>query len=267
MATNNVILLRVPMIPPNTLLQLLKMRSFSIPITDHHYLMPAKTPELLDILSTELPQWTISSQYSLINCHKVNSIYVCPENRVLGHNLKSHCVGALYMEDNKVAKVLYDLDIIPEQGQVLGFSDIDYLIYSTKAEEVSLKCPHIPNEVKRIPDGVTSQQIPISCAMKSKNTTIYSAFSLRLKSELKHYQWKDTTVKEFVIDEEHIAEETKQTLPHSRHDKIHISKTVEQKQRWHNKKLLRQLPSPLPPLPSRPASLPSSPKSSSTSGT
>ena len=103
MATNNVILLHVPMIPPNTLLQLLKMRSFSIPITDHHYLMPAKTPELLDILSTELPQWTISSQYSLINCHKVNSIYVCPENRVLGHNLKSHCVGALYMEDNKVA--------------------------------------------------------------------------------------------------------------------------------------------------------------------
>ena len=78
------------------------------------------------------------SQYSLTDCHKVNSIYVCPGNSVLRNNVKSHFFGALYMEDIKWAKALCDLDIIPEREEVLQLNDNNFLIYSTHDQDVSL---------------------------------------------------------------------------------------------------------------------------------
>ena len=127
------------------------------------------------------------------------------------------------MEDIKLAKVQCALDIISLQEQVLPLSDNKLMIYSTQAQEVSLKCLYIPNIVKRIPGGVTTQESPISCAMNLENATFYLAFS-----QLLHYPWKDTTVKEPDIDDEDI-EETRLSLPRSRHDKIHISEIVKPK--------------------------------------
>ena len=235
-----VVLLHVPMIPPNTLLRLLKLRPFPIPVTSEHSLMPNETPELLALSNSEPPQWNIVSQYSLIDCHKVNSIYVCPGNSVLRNNVKTHCLGALYMEDIQGAKALCDLDIIPEREQVLQLNDNNFLIYSTRDQDVSMSCPNIPNEIRKLHEGISVYKIPNTCALKLENTTVYSAFTLRLESQLKHYIWKDTSVQEFDIDEEDI-EETKKNLPKSRHNRIHISEVVEHKRRWYSMKPFIQI--------------------------
>ena len=84
---------------------------------------------------------------SLINYHKVNSIYLCPSNSVLRNNVKTHCVGSLYMEDIKGAKTLCDLDIIPEGEQVLQLNKSNLLIYSTHNQGISMSCPNNPNEI------------------------------------------------------------------------------------------------------------------------
>lgn len=228
------------MVPPNTLLRLLKIRPFPIPITPYHSLMPSETPELLALSNSEPPQWNIVSQYSLIDCHKVNSIYVCPGNSVLRNNVKSHCLGALYMEDIKGAKALCDLDIIPEREQVLQLNDNNFLIYSIHDQDVSLSCPNIPNEIRKLHEGISVYKIPNTCALKLENTTVYSTFTLRLESQLKHYIWKDTSIQEFEIDEDDI-EETKKSLPRSRHNRIHISEIVEHKRRRFSMKPLIQI--------------------------
>ena len=142
------------MIPPNTLLPLLKIRPYPIPITPNHSLMPSETPELLALYNSEPPQWNIVSQYSLIDCHKVNSIYVVPDNSVLRNNVKSHYLGALYTEDIKGAKAQCDLGIIPEREQVLQLNDNNFLIYSIHNQDVSLSCLNILNEILKLYDGI-----------------------------------------------------------------------------------------------------------------
>ena len=92
--------------------------------------MPSKTNKLLALSNSEPPQWNIVSQYSLIDCHKVNSIYFCPGNSVLRNNMKSHCLGAIYIENIIGAKSLCDLDIMPKVEQVLQLNDNKFLIYS-----------------------------------------------------------------------------------------------------------------------------------------
>ena len=92
-------------------------------------------------------------------------------------NRKANCLRDLYMEDINQAKVLRDSDIIPENEKVLPFSGNNYLTYSTKHQDVSLSCPQIHNEIKHIHEGVSEDQVPIPCALKLENTTIYSIFS------------------------------------------------------------------------------------------
>ena len=134
-----VILLHVPVVPPNTLLRLLKIRPFP---TSKHSLMPSENPEFLTLSNSKPPQWTIISQYSLIDCHKLNSIYVCPGNSVLRNNVKNNCLGALYMEYIESAKDLCDLEVIAEREQVLPLNDNNFLklkeIISIRNKELSV---------------------------------------------------------------------------------------------------------------------------------
>jgi hypothetical protein len=228
---NVVVLLHVPMIPHNSLLRLMKIRPFPIPVTNDHSLMPTESSDLLALSNSNPPQWTIVSQYSLIDCHKVNSIYVCPGNGILHHHMKKHCLGALYMEDITLAKQICDLDVIPEQEQVLQLEDDRFLIYSTKPQDITLFCPNIPNEIKRLKEGISTEIVPFGCTLGLANTTIYSQFELRLKAQLKHYAWDRATIEEFHITEADI-EETKKNLPESRKDRIHISEIIERKKRF-----------------------------------
>ena len=129
------------------------------------------------------------------------------------------------MEDIKNAKDLCDLDIIPEREQVLPLKENNYLIYSTHDQDMALRFPNIPNEIKKLHEGISEYKVPTTCVLKLENS-IFSTFPCRLESQLKHYIWKDTNVHKFQIDEEDI-EETKKSLPKSRHNQIHISKIVE----------------------------------------
>ena len=136
------------------------------------------------------------------------------------------------MEDIKGAKALYDLDIIPEREQVLQLNDNNKR--SGRLYELS---QHPERDSKTSLRNLSVQNPQHLCPQAGEH---HCLLHLHLESQLKHYIWKDTSVQELDIDEED-TEETKKSLPKSRHNRIHISEVVEHKHRWFSMKPLIQI--------------------------
>ena len=69
----------LPMVPPNILSTLFKLR----PFTDGDSLIPKKSSELLAISNSLSTHWSIIYKYNLLSCSRINNIFVCRGQAIL----------------------------------------------------------------------------------------------------------------------------------------------------------------------------------------
>ncbi len=233
------LLLHVPLIPPGTLATLLKLRPFPIPLTEGDALMPKESPELLAI--TDSPtKWTTIQQYSLMNCPKINNIYVCPGYGVLRDDPENHCLGALYHQKTALAVELCDMDVIPEQELAIALERDRFLLYTLQEHTATLSCPNAREQHLSLKVGVTEQLIPEGCQLRMQATTVYSHFNLRMPANIRMFDWTPAVVSDFSISNEDI-DEFRLALPAARRGRMALSEIIDNKKRWYQRKEFRTM--------------------------
>ena len=116
--TDLVLILHVPMVPANSLLRLLLLRPFPIPISNTYALLPRPSTSLL-ALSQGLTRSMTSIEHSdLMDCHQISNVYVCERHGVLFKNIKSTCLGALFEQDVPVDRYLCNLEAVPYRESI-----------------------------------------------------------------------------------------------------------------------------------------------------
>ena len=229
------LLLHVPMIPPNTLSTLFKLRPFPIPFTNGDSLIPKETPELLAISNTQPTRWNTIYQYNLISCSRINNIYVCPGQGILRDNPETTCLGALYGQQLEPIKELCDLDIIPEQELALQLYGDVYLLYALRAHQGTLTCPSTRVDQINIPRGISRQNIPAGCHLDMDHTTVYSQFNLKMEANVKYEPWTSEFVHGFGISDDDI-EDTRIDIAPARRGRVSTSEVFDHKIKWYKRK-------------------------------
>ncbi len=89
------VLIHVPMMPKNSLLQLFRLHPFPLPLFETHHLLPDVKNDILAISSTDTRYNAQLSSTDLLSCHRVNQIFMCDSFGVLSRNFNNSCLEAL----------------------------------------------------------------------------------------------------------------------------------------------------------------------------
>jgi hypothetical protein len=77
------LILHIPMVPPDSILQLFQLHPFPLPFTDSHFIMPDPSNQIFAI-SSGIDRFSIEmSVANLMSCHRINSAYLCERHGVM----------------------------------------------------------------------------------------------------------------------------------------------------------------------------------------
>ena len=211
-----VLILHVPMVPANSLLRLLRLRPFPIPLSKTHALLP-RSPSSLLALSTHSPRFmTTIERTDLMGCHQVSNVYVCERHGVLNREVKASCLGALYEQDIPVARQLCDLELVPYKETILQLQNNWFLVYSPTMFTGYITCQNGTSSEVHIVKGVSRLYIDPTCFLDLKNHRLMSEYSLQLDAAIKYFKWESEDMSLFDLQEEDISEAVNEAVPRER---------------------------------------------------
>ncbi len=178
------------MAPPDSILQLFQLHPFPLPFTRKHFVMPQPSNQIFAISSGMDQLSTKLSMVNLMDCHKVNSMYLWEEHGVLKKSLNSTCLGPLYLQDFAAAKSLSDMEIIAQKETVLQLQDNWYLVHCPTAYTGHITCSNLYNSVVFLKPGANCFYISPSCRLQLSDHMIISDISLKLDNTIKLYEWE-----------------------------------------------------------------------------
>ncbi len=149
------LILHIPIAPANSILHLFQLHHFPLPFTDTLFLM-LDPPNQILALSSGLDRLSMEmSPVNLMGCHRIKSVYLCKQHRVLKRELNSACLGSLYVQDFKGATLLCEMDIGPYVETMLQLQENCYLVYSPRSFTSCIACLNATNSVIFIHCGAT----------------------------------------------------------------------------------------------------------------
>jgi hypothetical protein len=179
------LLLHVPMVPKGSLLRLVKLHPFPLPVAGNYSVVPDVDTEIL-ALSTS--QERLSAQFpatNLLGCHQVNHIFLCQSQGVLNRRLAQSCLGALYNQDFKAARTLCPMKIIHAEEVIYRLKDNDHLVYSPVVQTIPITCATKSYE-KWIQRGVTEFKLEAGCRADLLHHIVYADYAISLDTGLQH---------------------------------------------------------------------------------
>jgi hypothetical protein len=187
------LLLHVPTVPIGSLLRLVKLHPFPLPISGNYSIMPDVDTQILAMsaLGTELSlQFTAAD---LLGCGQANHVYLCDKVAALNKHLTSSCLGAIYKQQFDMVKTICPMKII-QSGEILYRLNDDWqLVYSPHRQTLNIKCPsrqaHKPTEF--IPKGISKFRLPAGCRTELEDHFVYSDSSISSDSGLDHIKLPD----------------------------------------------------------------------------
>jgi len=125
------LILHIPMVPSDSILQLFQLYPFPLPFTDTHFLMLDPSNQILAMaISSGVDQLSVEmSVINLMGCHHINSVYLCEQHGIMRRELNSTCLGSLYVQDFPRAMSLCEMKIIEQTEMVLQLQDNWYLVF------------------------------------------------------------------------------------------------------------------------------------------
>ncbi len=184
------LLLHVPMVPTDSLLRLFKLHPFPLPLSGSHILVPAVKEDILAISSGFKRYSAQFSATDLLGCHMVNNIYLCERHGVLNSNLNSTCLGSLYMQDFDAVKRFCALEIHRTGEIVHQLLNNWYLVYTPSSKTIQISCFNGTQSERHISKGTSRIYISPGCRAHLESHLIISDISVKLETDLLHFEWR-----------------------------------------------------------------------------
>jgi hypothetical protein len=183
------LILHIPMAPPDSILRLFQLHPFPLPFNDSHFIMPDPANQIFAI-SSGVDRFSIEMTVAnSMSCHRINSAYLCERHGVMRRELKSTCLGSLYMQDFVGATNRCEMRNVEQVETVLQLQNNWYLIYSPIAFTSYIICLNNSNSEVFMKTGPNTVHISLSCRLRLKDHMLVSDFSLKLDTLIKHYEW------------------------------------------------------------------------------
>jgi hypothetical protein len=182
-------LLHVPTVPKDSILRLLKLHPFPLPINRNYSIIPMVQDDLLAISAGFNRYSAQLSSVDLLGCHAINNIYLCERHGVLGKQLNTSCLGALYLQNFQLAQELCPLHIRPSGEVVRQLLDNWFLIYSPHPQTAYVSCRNGTENEAYIKSGITRTFLSPGCKMNLKDHLLQSDFSLSLPDDIVDFKW------------------------------------------------------------------------------
>lgn len=200
------LLLHIPMVPKQSLLTLYRFHPFPIPFSSDKALMPKPSSSVLAI--SQAPPWltTTIELVDLVNCHRINSVYVCERHGILNRDTKATCLGALFENDVELAQTLCELELVPYQEYALQLESNWFLIYSPKMFTSFARCLNGTVFELQVKMGVNKLFIDPTCSSDLQNLILISDISFQLDNAVKHFEWSRADLAAFGVSDQDIQD-------------------------------------------------------------
>ena len=183
-----VLILHVPMIPHGTLLHLLRLHPFPIPMGHNFSLMPEVAVDVIGISKTG---YSTEIRYSdLVDCHKIGRTYYCSKQNILTSQGTPSCLRALHDKDFDGALRLCELKVRPAAEAVIRLDHSQYLVYSPISVSAQRSCAVFALDATiDIPKGISTVPVPAGCSVQLKQHQIHSDTSVTVSDNHFSYVW------------------------------------------------------------------------------
>lgn len=184
-------LLHVPMVAPDSLLRLLKLHSFPLPLSDgSHYLIPDVDNDILAITAgTERYSIQISSS-DLLSCSTINKVYQCVSHGVLKKTYTDTCLGSIYHQNLTSVKKICPLKVYPSKELVRQLLNNWFAVFSPEQITIPVECRNGTSRELMIAKGISKFHLSPGCSAQFANHLVTSDLSIREPAEFIEYQWK-----------------------------------------------------------------------------
>jgi hypothetical protein len=228
---NMQLLLHVPTVPIDSILRLLKLHPFPLPLNKNYSVIPLAQDDLLAISSGFTRYSSQLSSVDLLGCHEINNVYLCERHGVLGKQLNNSCLGAMYLQDFELVQELCTLQITPALEVVRQLQDNWFLVFTPYPQTAYISCRNGTNNEAYFKSGISKTYLSPGCKMNLDAHLLQSDFSLQLPDEVVNFQWDwdvnpiiETLEKDMEILKE--AGNVKPTLKDVRNLKITRAKSI-----------------------------------------
>ena len=182
-------LLHVPTVPKDSILRLLKLHPFPLPINKNYSIIPMVQDDLLAISAGFNRYSAQLSSVDLLGCHAINNIYLCERHGVLGKQLNNSCLGVLYLQNFQLAQEYCHLHIRPAGEVVRQLLDNWFLIYSPEPQTAYVSCRNGTENEAYIKSGITRTFLSPGCKLNLKYHLLQADFSLSLPDDIVDFKW------------------------------------------------------------------------------
>jgi hypothetical protein len=182
-------LLHVPTVPKDSILRLLKLHPFPLPLNKNYSIIPMVQDDLLAISAGFNRYSAQLSSVDLLGCHLINKIYLCERHGVLGKQLNDSCLGVLYLQNFDLAQEICPLHIRPATEVVKQLRDNWFLIFSPSPQTAYVSCRNGTENEAYIKSGITRTFLSSGCKMNLRNHLLQADFSLSLPDDIVNFHW------------------------------------------------------------------------------
>ncbi len=187
------LLLHVPTVFLGSILRLVKLHPFPLPISGNYSIVPDVDTQIL-AMSVSGPDMSLQfPAVNLLGCGQASHVYLFDKVGALNKHLASSCLGALYKQQFELARTLCPMKIITSGEITYWLDDNWHLVYSPVGQTIPILClarqQHKPE--KLIPKGISKFRLPARCRTIMNNPFIFSDSSISSDSRLEHIKLPD----------------------------------------------------------------------------
>ena len=196
------LLLHVPMVTPDSMLRLLKLHSFPLPIASGtHYLIPSSENDILAITAGSERYSTQISSSDLLGCHMINKVYLCESHGVLRRTYGDTCLGALYHQNVTAVKKLCTLQIHHSEEVIRQLLNNWFAVFSPVQLTIPVECKNGTSKELMIAKGINKFHLSQGCTAQFANHIVTSDYSIREPADFIEYEWKWTQLSDLLPDD------------------------------------------------------------------
>jgi Baculovirus F protein len=184
------LLIHVPTVPKEGLLDLFQLHPFPLPLNKNHSLIPVVENNVLALTTDYRKYHTQLSTTTLMGCQKVSQVYICERHGVLIKDLNQTCVGALYLQDYEAAQHLCQIAVTPTKEIVFQLLGNWFLIFSPSIFTSDVNCANGTRSRFFIPEGISKHHLSAGCQAEFKSHVMFSNNAVRLESDILHFEWQ-----------------------------------------------------------------------------
>ncbi len=140
------------MVPAGSLLRLIKLHPFPLPISGNYSIIPDVDNQILALSTSEIRMSYQFPATNLLGCNQVSHMYLCDKK------LDPSCFGAMYNQQFNSARTLCPMKIIHVEEIIYQLNNNCHLVYTPVGQNIPINCPGKSSE-KFLPRGVSKFQL------------------------------------------------------------------------------------------------------------